>query len=907
MGDAPQAPTKLPKAGDQDVVYVLDVSGYVFRAYHAIPPLSTSKGEPTHAVHGFTNMLLKLIDQQKPVRFAVAMDSKGPSFRKELFPAYKENRKQAPPDLSQQLARCREIIDAYQIPCFEAPGVEADDLIATFVRRAREKGLRVVIVSADKDLLQLVGDGVIMYDTMWDRIYGPLETQAKMGVPPEQVRDLLALMGDSSDNIPGVPGVGPKTAKQLLDDYGDIDGIYAHLDEITRKATKNKLEQHRAEAYLSRDLVTLRDDATVEADLDALRWSGGDAKRLRELFTELELHRLLNQIVARTAVHVATELDTILTADELDEALAAIREAGRVAFYTAVDRNDPLEGDLCGIALAWRDDRAAYVPFSHRYLGAPAQLPAEKALAALRPLLEDPAFPKLSSDLKRDEVVLARHGVAFRGGVFDTTIASYLLESGKHSHDLEEVARGEMQVDLIPYDAIVEKQKGKRHQLLLEEVDVERGRDFAAQRAAVIWAAAGPLRERIEEEGFATLMHDVEIPLAHVLADMETTGVRVDVDYLQAMGAELAVQIRDLERRCHELAGQEFNVGSPRQLETILFDDLKLPVIKRTKTARSTDADVLEELAASHDLPAAIVEHRTLSKLKSTYLDALPKQVSAATGRVHTRYNQAVAATGRLSSSDPNLQNIPIRTDIGRRIREAFVTEPGFQILSADYSQIELRVLAHLSSDPELIDAFRGGVDVHTRTATALFAVKPEDVNREQRGQAKTVNYAVIYGQSHFALARNLRIERREAMRYIEAFFERYAGVKRYMEEIIEDARRTGGTRTIMGRRRMLPDLHSRNRQLRMAAERVARNTPIQGSAADIMKAAMVAIHRAMVAGAMRANMILTVHDELVFEAPPQEKDALERIVREHMEHAVELKVPLVVDHGWGRTWGQAH
>ena len=907
MADVAQTPTKLPKPGDPDVVYVLDVSGYVFRAYHAIPPLSTSKGEPTHAVHGFTNMLLKLIDQQKPVRFAVAMDSAGPSFRKERFPAYKENRKQAPPDLSQQLRRCREIIDAYEIPCFEAPGVEADDLIATFVRRARDKGLRVVIVSADKDLLQLVGEGVIMWDTMWDRTYGPLETAAKMGVPPEQVRDLLALMGDSSDNIPGVPGVGPKTAKQLLDDYGDIDGIYAHVDEITKKALKNKLIAHKDEAYLSRELVTLRDDAEVEADLDALRWSGGDAKKLRALFQDLELHRLLNQIVPRTAVPVATELDLIVERGDLDAAVDAIRAAKRVAIFTAIDRNDPLEGRLCGIGLAWGDDRAAYAPCAHRYLGAPAQLSTDDLVAGLRELLEDPAIAKLSADLKRDEVILSRHGVTLRGGTFDTTIASYLLDSGKHSHDIEEVARSAMQVDLIPYDTVTEKLKGKRHQLPLDEVDVERGRDYAAQRAAVTWAAAAPLRSRIDDEGFGKLMDEIEIPLAHVLAEMETTGVCVDVPYLESMGKELAIQIRDLEKKCHDLAGEDFNVGSPRQLETILFDKLKLPVIKRTKTARSTDADVLEELAASHELPAAIVEHRMLSKLKSTYLDALPKQVSRRSGRVHTRYNQAVAATGRLSSSDPNLQNIPIRTEIGRRIRDAFVTEPGWQLLSADYSQIELRVLAHLSKDPELIDAFKGGVDVHTRTATALFDVPPDAVDREQRGQAKTVNYAVIYGQSHFALARNLRIERREAMRYIEAFFERYAGVKTYMEQIIEEARREGGTRTIMGRRRMLPDLHSRNRTLRMAAERVARNTPIQGSAADIMKAAMVAIHRDMSERSTKASMILTVHDELVFEAPPEEKDLLERIVRDRMEHAVELDVPLVVDHGWGPTWGKAH
>ncbi len=905
MADVSAPLTKLPEPGDDRVVYVLDASGFLFRAYHALPPLSTSRGEPTHAVHGFTNMLLKLVREQKPVHFAVAADSKGPSFRKEVFPAYKENREAPPPDLSQQIRRCREIIDAYEIPVFEEPGVEADDLIATFVKKARDQGLRVVIVASDKDLMQLVGDDVVMYDTMRERVYGPPETEAKMGVPPSKVRDLLALMGDSSDNIPGVPGVGPKTAKQLLDEYGDLDGVYAHVDEITRKSTREKLVAHKEDAYLSRRLVSLRDDVPVAVDLEALRWSGGDQRRLRQLFTELELHRLLGQLTPESAARAATELETLFTKEDLSRAVEAVRKAGRVALFTAVDRNDALSGELCGVGLAWDEDRAWYAPCAHRYLGAPSMLSVADLLDGLRDVLEDVGIAKLSSDLKRDEVLLGRHGVSLRGGSFDTTIASYLLDAGKHAHDLDEVARSELQVDLVSYDRVTEKQRGK--QLSLVDVEVERARDYAGQRAAVTWSVSVPLRERIELEGFAELMDQIEIPLAHVLADMESTGIRLDAEHLQEMAKEVGVQLRQLERRCHALADEEFNVGSPRQLETILFDKLGLPVVKRTKTARSTDADVLEELAAVHDLPAAIVEHRVLAKLKSTYLDALPKQVDARTGRVHTRYNQAVAATGRLSSSDPNLQNIPIRTDLGRRIRDAFVSEEGWEILSADYSQIELRVLAHLSGDPELVDAFAGGVDVHTRTATALFGVVPEEVTREQRGQAKTVNYAVIYGQTHFALARNLRIERREAMRYIEAFFQRYAGVKEYMEAVIEEARRNGGTRTIMGRRRMLPDLHSNNRSLRSAAERVARNTPIQGSAADIMKAAMVQIHGRLEERGMQSRMLLTVHDELVFEAPPEEKAALEELVTDRMEHAVELKVPLVVDRGWGRTWGEAH
>ena len=900
-------PAKLPPPGDERAIYVLDVSGYVFRAYHALPPLSSASGEPTHAVLGFTNMLLKLVADQKPQHLCVCYDPPGPSFRKTRYPEYKSNRKKHPDDLYAQLDRCFDIVRAYEIPGFRHDEVEADDLIATVSRLCRAAGHPVVIVSSDKDLLQLVGDGTVMYDTMRSRVYGEAETREKLGVPPHQVRDLLALTGDSSDNVPGVPSVGPKTAKSLLEAHGSLDGIFSALETITKKALKKKLEEHRDDAFLSKELVTLRDDVDIAFDLKALRWSGGDAEALHRLFTELEFTRLLDQLEPPREAVKPPESDRVCVtdSDQLAEMIRTLRGEGAFALFCALEREDPFEGHLVGLSFS-TSSKSYYVPTSHHYLGAPDTLDEAEVLSALRPLLSDPALKKRAPSLKRETIALKRREIDLAGFDFDITIASYLLEAGRHAHRIEDVARAELNTELLGYDRVTEKQRGS--QKPLSSIEIPRVMSYACERSEVSEALSGPLADRMEKAANTALLRDVELPLAHVLAQLETTGVRLDLPYLREMSKEVGATLRTLESRCHELAGREFNVASPKQLEAVLFDHLGLRVVKKTRTGgRSTDVEVLEELSEEHQLPMVVLEHRQLSKLKGTYLDALPKQVNARTGRVHTVYHQAVAATGRLSSSDPNLQNIPIRTEVGRRIREAFVAADGWTLLSADYSQIELRVLAHLAEDPELIEAFSHNEDVHVRTATALFDVDREDVTREQRGQAKTVNYAVIYGQSQFALARNLGIERREAQRYIDAFFERYAGVKNFMDRTIQDARRDGSTRTLLGRRRDLPELQSRNRQHQMAAERMARNTPIQGTAADIMKVAMVAIDRAMKHASMAARMLLTVHDELVFEAPRDEKDALEKMVRTHMEQAVPLKVPLVVDAGWGATWGAAH
>ena len=896
------APTELPPAGDAETVYIVDISGYIFRAYFALPPMSSSRGEPTHAVLGVTKMLLKLIDERDPKLLAVALDAKGGSFRKDIYGKYKANRPEPPPDLSQQIERVHEVLGALRVPMLEQAGMEADDVIATCVKQAREKGWKAVIVSADKDLLQLVGDGVVMYDTMRDRVFGVPETFDKFGVPPHQVRDLLALMGDSSDNVPGVPGVGVQTAAKLLGQFPDLDMLYESLDEV-KGAARKKLAANEEQAMLSRELVTLRDDVDVELDEDAVRWPGADEAKVQQLFTELEFTQLLSRL--DTTAQVEGQVEVVDSIAALEEAAAAIREAGALSLATVLSGDDPLVDDLVGVGLSWMEGRALYLPIAHRYIGAPEPLPQDEVLAILKPLLENSLLPKLAEDVKAQDLIWSRLGVTFRGASFDLQLADYLYDPGRHSHALEAVARAELDVEVPKLRPLTHPKKGKKR--APDEVEVGEMAEVIGAHADYVLRLSRYIEPRMDFGDFKRLFHALELPLAHVLADMERLGVRIDAALLEKMSEAAGAEMEALEKKAQELAGHEFNVGSPRQLETILFDELELPVIKRTKTARSTDASVLEELAEKHELPKVIIEHRTVSKLKSTYLDALPAAVNPETGRVHTRYNQAVAATGRLSSSNPNLQNIPIRTEMGRKIRDAFVPAEGHLLLAADYSQIELRVLAHLSQDPELLDAYGKGEDVHVRTATALFECDAADVTREQRGQAKTVNFAVIYGQTQWALAKNLGTSKTEARRYIDAFFARYAGVQRYMDELVEEARSTGYVATLLGRRRAVNDIRSRNPSLRHAAERVARNTPIQGTAADIIKLAMVQLHRRLRKAELGARMILTVHDELVFEVPEGEREAVEPLVRETMEGVMELAVPLVVDVGWGADWGAAH
>lgn len=911
----------LPPAGAEGVVFLVDISGYVFRAFYALPPLTNEKGEPTGAIYGVTSMLLKLVREQQPHMLAVVMDGKGQSFRKQLYAPYKENRPNAPDDLKLQMARVREVAEAYAIPCYEQEGVEADDLIASLTRIARERGHKVVVVSADKDLLQLVGGGVCMLDTMKQKVFGPRETREKLGVSPAQVRDYLALTGDSSDNVPGVPSVGPKTAAELLTQYESLDGIYRELPSLKKKALKQKLEQNRELAYLSRDLVSLRDDFALTFDEAALRYGGWDEETLRTFLKRYGFTRLLDQLGPQTPAalkapkaHATADappipaLRIVTERAELASVARAIEEAGRCVLYCACEGDEPIAGALVGIAIGYGEGEArtgVYVPLGHVYLGCPRQLTLDDVRALLGPLLERESLPKQTSSKKRDLIALENLGITLRGVAFDTMLASYLVDPDLRGHGVREIALRHYGLELPTYAEVAGKGKQQRP---LSELTVEEAQGLAAPEVALVAPLAERLAREVDEAAVARVLREIELPLASVLADMERLGVRCDPARLVELSRQVDRQITEYEQKCFALAGKPFNVGSPRQLETILFDELGLPVVERTKTARSTNADVLEELAILHPLPAAILEHRQLAKLKGTYLDALPRVINPKTGRIHTKFEQAVAATGRLSSNDPNLQNIPIRTELGRAIRSAFVAAEGYRIFAADYSQIELRVLAHMSGDPALREAFTTeGADVHVRTAQALFGVAQEQVTRAQRAAAKTVNFAVIYGQTQFALARNLRIERGEAARYIKAFFERYAGVRRYLDQLVDEARATGAVRTIMGRRRLVRDILAKNHSVRAGAERIAQNMPIQGSAADIMKLAMWRVHEALAREQLRARMVLTVHDELVFEAPESERAQLEPLVREAMEQAVTLDVPLVVDMGWGDDWGQAH
>ncbi len=889
----------LPAPSDPNALYLIDISGYIFRAYHAMPPLSNSQGEPTHAVAGVANMLFKLMKERSPHMLAVALDSRAGSFRRDLYPKYKANRPPPPEDLASQIERVKELIAGFEIPAFGLDAHEADDVIATVAAWAEREGIKLVIVSADKDLLQLVSPTCVMYDTMREKVFGVDETVEKFGVPPTQVRDLLALMGDSSDNVPGVPGVGPKTAATLLKEHGSFDDIFKALPTFTKKKLKEKLEANEELARVSRELVSLRAEMDLPLDRANMVFNGGDPVVLRDLFLELEFTRLLSRIGSTPIA--AGRYEVVTDVDRLRDITLQIQHSGEVAVRTVLTApdDDPHRGTLIGIAISWTEGLAAYIPFGHRYIGVPDQLDSAVVLETLRPCLENSLLKKVCGNLKREIIALRRHGMELRGGSFDVMLASYLLDPHRRSHEIGAVALEELDVTLTKLDKA-------RLKFGIDQVEVEAVMDVAAQQADYALRLGHLLTPRMGHGDFQELFFNLELPLVSVLADLELTGIAINASLLEEMSAEAADEILELTALAHQLAGRKFNTGSPRQLEGILFDELDLPVLKRTKTARSTDVSVLEELAGMHDLPGVILDLRTLTKLKGTYLDALPLARDKETGRVHTKFNQAVAATGRLSSSDPNLQNIPIRTELGRRIRNAFIPSVGNVMMAADYSQIELRVLGHLSQDPELIGAYRDERDVHVMTAMALYDVDdPEEITRAQRGAAKTVNFAVIYGQTRFALAKNLRITKTEAQRYIDTFFDKYAGVKRFMDEVVQEAKDTGHVTTMLGRRRSVADIRSKNPALRNGAERIARNTPIQGTAADIIKIAMIEVQRAL--RGLESKMLLSVHDELVFDVAPSEKTEVEKLVRREMMAAHELSIPLVVDVGWGPHWGAAH
>jgi DNA polymerase-1 len=903
-------------------LHILDGYGYIFRAFYGLVTggpggkgvrLTTRSGMPTGALYVYARMLIRLYKDVKPERIAVVFDAPGKTFRDELDERYKATRRETPDDLQVQMPYFRPLTEAFCWPVLSVEGVEADDVIATLVARARAQDWEVVIYSADKDLMQLIEPHVQMIDSMRQVTYDAARVSEKFGVPPAQVRDWLALVGDTSDNVPGMPGVGKKTAAKLLDKYGDLDGILAHVGEMKGKQKERFTDPELIDQLkLSRELVTLKADVDLPVELADLVPAPWDGTRLAELLSELEFQALLDSLggqVAAAAAEVEPEVPAfpapiaVSSAGELEPVIAAARAAGRIALHVETDGPRPELTRLVGLAVAAEGAAPAYVPLSHRYLGVPAQLSADALPEALTELFSDPEIEVVCHDGKSARRALRTIGIELTSVGVDTMLAAYLLDEPS---SLVEVASRFGDATVVARTDLVGKGKSA---IEFESVAVPEAASYAGNAAAALLRARPKLEQALDRSGQLGLLRDLEQPLAMLLADLEDRGITLDVDHLRSLSDRVGGQIATLERRAFELAGEEINLGSPKQLSALLFDrlGLKAPRMKKTKTGYSTDHEVLESMVDLHPIIRPILEHRELIKLKGTYIDALPPLVNPASGRLHTSFNQAVAATGRLSSQDPNLQNIPIRSELGRDIRRAFVAADDKLLVSADYSQIELRILAHLSEDPVLLRAFREGIDVHTQTAAEVFGIPLDEVGAHERRVAKAVNYGLAYGQSDFGLGRALDIPRKEARFYIDTYFERFSRVKTFMEELIEKARREGAATTVLGRRRPIPEIHSKNYQRRSAAERMAQNTPMQGSGADILKLAMLEVERRLVEISLGADMLLTVHDELVFEADADQAEEVGDVVKEVMEGVYELSVPLVVDVGIGRTWADAH
>ncbi len=886
-------------------VFLIDGQSYIYRAFYAVKELSTSKGFPTNAIFGFVNMLQRIRDGYTPSHLAVIFDAKGKNFRHELYPKYKARRLAMPEAMRPQIPRIKEVVRAYHIPVIEREGYEADDIIATLATRWEQEGADVVIVSGDKDLMQLVSPRVMMLDTTKDERIGVEQVRNKFGVEPVYVVDVQGLMGDPTDDIPGVPGIGEKTAIKLMHEWRTLENLLAHVAEIPGKLG-DKIRENAELARVSKQLATLRRDVPVEVQLADLEKREPDRVQLKALFTEFEFRRLLADLEAPwedppEEPAVVGEYETVRTPSQLKHVLATIRKAQTFCLDTETTSLDALTAELVGVSLAIEDGKAWYIPVGHRAEDAEPQLTLGEVVAALRTLLEDPTLAMIGQNTKYDIMVLDKYGLWPRHVAGDTMLASYLLNPSRR-HNLNDLAREHLQYRMLEYDTVTEG--GKKN---FAEVSVAEATRYSGEDADITLRLAHTLFPQVRAEGMEQLFTEVEAPLATVLARMELTGIRIDQDLLAVLSKEFGQHRKELEKEIYELAGETFNIGSPQQLQSILFEKLGLPRGKKTKTGSSTDSSVLEALAEKYPLPAKILAYRGFTKLQNTYVDALPKLLHAKTGRIHTSFNQTVTATGRLSSSNPNLQNIPIRSEEGRRIRAAFVPEPGYVMLSADYSQIELRLLAHLSQDPVLIESFQKGQDVHARTASELFAVPLGTVSSDQRREAKTINFGIIYGMGAQRLARSLGIPFKTAQDYIAQYFDRYAGIKSYMDGVLVEARARGYVTTLFGRRRYVADLQSKNLQLAAAAERVAVNTPIQGTAADLIKMAMVEIDKRLGQVQAPARMLLQVHDELLFEAPESQIEHVKQLVRECMENVISLRVPLKVDVGTGLNWAEAH
>ncbi len=886
-------------------VYLVDGSAYIYRAYHAIRPLSNSSGLPTHAVYGFTTILRRILREKQPECLAVAWDTRGPVFRHKIYPEYKANRPPMPDDLVPQIPYIHKIVDAYNILSMEHEDKEADDLIAAAVRCLAGDTCRVVIVSGDKDLLQLVSKNVTLWDPMNDKLMDEKKVVEKYGVRPVQLLDYLALTGDSADNIPGVPGIGPKTAQKLIAAYGSLEGLYAAVDELKASKMKERLIKHRDDAFLSRDLVRLCDTVDVICDPKAYIVREPDNEKLRSLLTELEFSSLMAADTSGQKV-ATTGFSLVRTASELDRMIRELAEGKCLVVDTETDSLDARQAILVGISLCVQCERAWYIPLAHcdaEGTTIAGQLELDDVLAALRPFLEDTSLPKVGHNLKYDWTVFANPkngGILLQGPLYDTMVGAWLIEPGRRSYKLDDLCR-EINIEMTSFAQVTGGGKGDG---VFCTVPLEDAKNYSCEDVYGALSLFLHQEPQLKDLGLWKLFAEVEGPLIPVLARMERTGILVDQKVLAELAEEFHGRLQELEEQIYQCAGRSFNINSPKQLAEILFDELGLPKGRKTKSGYSTDVKVLERLSAKHELPDLILQYRNLAKLTSTYIEKLAGLAKKDNGRIHSSFNQCGTATGRLSSSKPNLQNIPIRTPEGRRIRRAFVAPDGSLLLSGDYSQIDLRVLAHFSGDKALVEAFQSGADIHRKTAAEIFHVAPQLVTKEMRRVAKTINFGIVYGMSSFGLATQLKVSRKEAQSFIDQYFMVYAGVKKYMETIVTQAEKDGYVTTLLGRRRELPDIHSRNRTRREFARRTAINTPVQGTAADIIKLAMLEVDRVLAEENLHGQMILQIHDELVLEVPAGELEKSSSMLKKAMENVMDLIVPLVVNLQVGQNLG---
>ncbi len=881
-------------------LYLIDGTALVYRAFFAFinNPLINSKGEDTSAAFGFTNIILNLIRDFSPDYISVVFDTGKPTFRHEMYEEYKATRQKMPDELIDQVPRVKEAVDALGIHQIEINGYEADDIIGTLAVRGAEKGLEVLMVTGDKDFMQLIGPGISMYNPSKNETIKEENVLKRYGVPPENIIDLMGLMGDSSDNVPGVPRVGEKTAVQLLKQFGSLDSVIERCEEISKPSIRKSVDENRDLAILSRKLVTIKTDVPVESNLEDLRFSGISKETAREFFREMEFTRLLDSIKDEKVIQPNEVM--LVTPSNVDSFFEVLSGCKDIAVDLETTSLYVMSAEIVGISIAC-GELLWYLPFGHKH---GINLDPEKVFPELKAVLSNPEVSKTGHNAKYDAIILKRNGFEITPFAFDTMLAAYVLDPGSRGYALGKLADEHLNRQMQSITELIGKGKNQRS---FAEVDIESAAKYSGDDADVTMRLKSVFAPRLEQEGLKKLFEDVEMPLMEVLMDMEMNGVCLDAPFLNEMSKELSVMIERYAGHIYDITGEEFNINSTKQLGEILFDKIGLKPVRKIKTGYSTDIDVLTKLAKIHELPQHVLEYRQLVKLKSTYVDALPPLVNSATGRIHTSYNQAVTSTGRLSSSNPNLQNIPIRTELGRNIRKAFIAPPGHVILSADYSQIELRIMAHMSGDSVLKDAFTKGEDVHAKTASILFAILPGLVSQDQRRQAKTINFGVMYGMGPFALSEQLGIRRDTAKQFIENYFETHKGVKAFIDMTVRDAEQNGFVTTLLGRKRYVPDINSSNRNVSEFAKRTAINTPIQGSAADLIKVSMIDLSRRLKKEGLKAKMILQVHDELVLEVPENELEKVIAAVKETMEGAMELSVPLVVDVGYGKNWFEAH